>query len=100
MHTKINTHQNDSNSSTHGFWSKTKLDMQHIHLELLKILSYAFAKKIRHISRINIYVKHKIMVKSPEVGLCIKRLYPEVEHKNIFIFSYKNHLDRFNINTK
>jgi hypothetical protein len=34
------------------------------------------------------------------VCLCIKRLYPEVEHKKIFMFSYKNHLDRFNIKTK
>jgi hypothetical protein len=74
--------------------------MQHIHLDLLQILSYAFTKKIRHISRINISVEHKIMVNSPEVGLCITRLYPKVEHKKIFSFSYKNHLDTFNINTK
>jgi hypothetical protein len=38
------------------------------------------------------------MINSPEVGLGIKRLYPEVEHKKIFIFSYNNHLDRFSIN--
>jgi hypothetical protein len=29
------THQNDSNFLTHGLWSKTKLCMQHIHLEIL-----------------------------------------------------------------
>jgi hypothetical protein len=34
------------------------------------------------------------------VGYCIKRLHPEVEHKKIFIFIYKNQLNRFNINTK
>jgi hypothetical protein len=35
VHTKINTHQNDSNFLTQGHWSKAKLGMQHIHLELL-----------------------------------------------------------------
>jgi hypothetical protein len=40
------------------------------------------------------------MINSPEVCLCIKKLYPEVDHKKIFIFIYKNHLDRFSINTK
>jgi hypothetical protein len=35
MHTKINTHQNNSNFLTHDIWSKPKLGMQHIHLELL-----------------------------------------------------------------
>jgi hypothetical protein len=52
-------------------------------------LSYAFTKKIRHISRINISDKHKIMVNSPEVDLWIERLYLEVEHKNIIIFATK-----------
>jgi hypothetical protein len=40
------------------------------------------------------------MVNSLGVGLCIKRLYPEVEHKKVFNVSYKNHLYRFSINTK
>jgi hypothetical protein len=40
------------------------------------------------------------MINSLEMGLGIKQLYPEVEHKKIIIFSYKNHLDRFSINTK
>jgi hypothetical protein len=32
---KKNTHQNVSNIPAHDLWSKTKLGMQHIHLELL-----------------------------------------------------------------
>jgi hypothetical protein len=100
MHNKINNHQRGPNFLTHGLWSKTKLGMQHINLELLKILSYAITLKIKHISRINIYNKYKIIINSPEVHLDIKRLHEEVEHKNLIIFSYKNHLDRFNINTK
>jgi hypothetical protein len=90
----------EPNFLTHGLWSKPKIGMQNIHLELLQILSNAFTKKIRYISRINIYVKHKIMFNSPEDCLCIKNLYPEVEHKNLITFSNKNHLDRFCINTK
>jgi hypothetical protein len=35
MRTKINTHQNDFISLIHDLWSKTRLGMQHIHLELL-----------------------------------------------------------------
>jgi hypothetical protein len=47
MHNKINKHQMDPNFLTHGLWSKTKLVMQQIHLELLiKILSYAITKKL------------------------------------------------------
>jgi hypothetical protein len=62
MHTKLNTHQNDSNFLTHSLWSKTKLGMQHIHLELLWILSYAITNKNKHISRINNSDKHKIVM--------------------------------------
>jgi hypothetical protein len=40
------------------------------------------------------------MVHSPEVHLGIKISHAEVEHKSLFIFNYKNHLDRFIINTK
>jgi hypothetical protein len=54
MHTKINTHQNDSNFLTHDLRSKTKIEMQHIYLELLWTLIYAITKKNKHISRINI----------------------------------------------
>jgi hypothetical protein len=80
---------------SHDLWSKPKLGMQHIHLELLWILSYAFSKRIEHISRINIYDKYKIVINSPKVHLGIKRQHAEVGHKNLIILSYKNHLDRF-----
>jgi hypothetical protein len=73
MHTKIKTYQNDSNFLTHDLWSKTKLGMQHIHQELLWILSYVFTKKIRHIPRINISDNYEIMINSPEVHFSIKR---------------------------
>jgi hypothetical protein len=72
MHTKLNTHQNDSNFLTHDIWSKPKLGMQHIHLELLWIFSYAFTKKNKHISRINISDKYKIVINSPKVLFGIK----------------------------
>jgi hypothetical protein len=65
MHTKINTQQNDPNFLTHVIWSKTSLGMQHIHLGLLWSLSYAFSKKIKHNSRINIFGNYKIVVNSP-----------------------------------
>jgi hypothetical protein len=51
-----------------------------------------------HISRINTSDHAKIMIISPVVRLGITRPYAEVGHKNIFIFSYKNHLDGFYIN--
>jgi hypothetical protein len=44
---------------------------------------------------INISVKLKIMIKSPEVCLGFR-----VGHRNINIFIYKNHLSRFCINVK
>jgi hypothetical protein len=40
------------------------------------------------------------MINSPEVNLGIQRSHAEVEHKNLNMFRYNNHLDRFNINTK
>jgi hypothetical protein len=52
-------------------------------------LGYAFTRKIRHKSRINIFVKHIIMVNSPEVVLCIKRS-PEVEHKKYLFLAKKS----------
>jgi hypothetical protein len=72
MHTKINTHQNDSNFLTHDICSKYKLGMQPIHLELIWILSYAFSKKIRNISRINISVNYKSVINSSEVHFGIE----------------------------
>jgi hypothetical protein len=73
MHTKMNTHQKDPNFLTHVIWSKPKLGMQHIHLELLWILSYAFSKKNKHISRIIISDNYKIVINSPKVHFGIKR---------------------------
>jgi predicted RNA-binding protein len=70
---KQNTHQNDSNFLTRDLWSKPKLGMQHIHLELLWNLTYAITKKNKLISRINISNKYKIVINSPEVHFGIKR---------------------------
>jgi hypothetical protein len=63
-------------------------------------LSYVFSKKIKHISRINISDKHKIVSKSPEVNFGITRQHAGVGHKNTIIFGYKNHLVRFCRNGK
>jgi hypothetical protein len=57
-------------------------------------------KKNKHISRITIYDNYKIVINSPELHFGIKRQHAEVGHKNLNIFSYKNHLDRFCINRK
>jgi hypothetical protein len=48
-----------------------------------------------HIFRINTSDHAKIVINSPKVQLGITRPHAEVGHKNIFIFIYKNHLDRF-----
>jgi hypothetical protein len=53
-----------------------------------------------HKLRINIFVKLKIMVNSQEVCFDIKRQHAQVGHKNINIFSYKNHLGSFYRNGK
>jgi hypothetical protein len=63
-------------------------------------VSYAFSKKIKHISRINISDNHKIVINSPEVYFGITRQHAEVGAKNITIFGYKNHLGRFYRNEK
>jgi hypothetical protein len=52
------------------------------------------------ILRINASGHSQILSNSPEVCLDIKRPHAEVGQKNIIIFSYKNHLDRFFINRK
>jgi hypothetical protein len=62
-------------------------------------LSYAITFKTKNISRINIYDRYKIVINSPVVHSGITRSHAEFVHKNIIIFSYKNHLDRFSINT-
>jgi hypothetical protein len=87
MHTKINTHQNDPNFLTHVIWFKTSLVVQHIHLELLWNLSYVFAKKNKHNSRINISANYKIVLNSPEVCFGIRRQCAQVGCKNLIIFS-------------
>jgi hypothetical protein len=92
MHTKINTHQNDSNFLIHDLWFETMLAMQHIHLELIWILSYAITKKNKHNSRINISDNYKIIINSPEVHFGIKRQQAEVGHKNLIILSQKKSL--------
>jgi hypothetical protein len=43
----------------------------------------------------NISNRDKFRVNSPEVHFSITRQYPEVELKNNYILSYKNHLGRF-----
>jgi hypothetical protein len=73
MHKKIITHQNDPNFLTHVIWSKISLVVQHIHLELLGNLRYAFSKKIKHNSGIIIYCNYKIVINSPEVCFGTKR---------------------------
>jgi hypothetical protein len=78
----------------------TNLGMQHIHLEVLWILSYAITKKNKHILRINIFDNYKIVINSSEVHFGIERQHAEVGHKNLNIFGYKNHLDKFCINRK
>jgi hypothetical protein len=86
MHTKIITQQNDPNFLTHVIWPKISLVVHHIHLELLWNLSYAFSKKIKHNSRINISGNYKIVINSPEVCSGIKRQFAKVGCKNINIF--------------
>jgi hypothetical protein len=46
------------------------------------------------------YDHAQIVINSPEVQLGITIPHVEVGHKNIFIFIYKNHLDRFCIKGK
>jgi hypothetical protein len=53
-----------------------------------------------HKLRIIIYVKPKIMINSQEVCFDITRQCAQVGHKNINIFSKKNHLYRFCRNGK
>jgi hypothetical protein len=53
-----------------------------------------------HKLRINISVKPKIMINSEEVCFDITRQHAHVGHKNINIFSYKNHLGSFCRNGK
>jgi hypothetical protein len=63
-------------------------------------LTYAITKKSKHISKINISDDYKNVINSPDVYFGITRPHAEVGHKNLIIFSYKNHLDRFCIKRK
>jgi hypothetical protein len=53
-----------------------------------------------HKLRINIYVKLKTMINSQEVCFDIARQHAQIGHKNINVFSYKNHLGSFCRNGK
>jgi hypothetical protein len=63
-------------------------------------VGYAITKKIKHISRINISDNYKIVINSPYMHFGINRQCADVGHKNLIIFSYKNHFDRFCIKRK
>jgi hypothetical protein len=69
--------------------------MQQAHLELPLIMHYYFTKENKHILRIDTSDRSKIVINSPEVYFRIKRPHAEVGNKNIMMFSYKKHLDRF-----
>jgi hypothetical protein len=61
-------------------------------------LDYAFTKKNKHISIINISDKNKIVINPPEVYLGIKGQHAEVGHKNLIMHKYKTiHIKRFKI---
>jgi 3-methyladenine DNA glycosylase Mpg len=53
-----------------------------------------------HLLRINTSDHPKTVINSPDVYLGVSRQNAQVGHKNINIFSYKNHLGRFCINGK
>jgi hypothetical protein len=53
-----------------------------------------------HSLKINTSDQPKIVIKSPEVYLGIRRQHAQVGHKNINMFSYKNHLGRICIKGK
>jgi hypothetical protein len=84
---KLIAQQNDPNFLTHVITFKSSLVVQHIHLELLWNLSCAILKKNKHNSRIIISGIHKIVIKSPQVCLGIKRQCAKVGCKNLIIFS-------------
>jgi hypothetical protein len=86
MHTKLNNQQNDPNFLTHVIWPKNSQEVQHIHLELLWNLSYAFLKTNKHNSIINISSNYKILINSPRVCFGIERQCEKVSCKNVIIF--------------
>jgi hypothetical protein len=94
MHTKINIHRNDPNFLTHVIWSKTSTRDATYTPRTMVNLIYAFLKKNKHNSRINISGNYKIVVNSLEVCFGITRQYAKVGCKNLIIFIYKNPLCR------
>jgi hypothetical protein len=100
MHIKINITEMEPNFLLHMLWPKTSLRNQQTHLDLLWILIYTLKIKNKHKLRNNISNRDKIRVNSPEVHFRITRHYPEVELNNNYILSYKNHLGRFDNNTR
>jgi biotin carboxylase len=52
-------------------------------------LTYAITKKNKHISRINISDKYKIVINSPEMHCSIKRQHEAVGHKNLINLATK-----------
>jgi hypothetical protein len=56
--------------------------------------------KNKHTLGNNISNRDKFRVNSPEVHCSITRQYPEAGLKNKYILSYKNHLGRFDNNTR
>jgi hypothetical protein len=53
-------------------------------------LGYAITLKIKHILRINISDKCKIVINSLEMHLGTTRSYAEVEHKNLIFLAKKS----------
>jgi hypothetical protein len=53
-----------------------------------------------HLLKINNFDQPKIVIKSPEVYLGVSSKHAQVGHKNINMFSYKNHLGRICIKRK
>jgi hypothetical protein len=82
------------------FCSKTSLRNQQTNFELLWILIYTFMSKNKHKLGNNICNRDKIKVNSAEVHFSITRQYPEVGLKNNYILINKNHLGRFDNNTR
>jgi hypothetical protein len=74
-------------------------DAAHTPRTIMK-LDFCNYQQNKHNSRINISVKYKIVINSPEVCCGIKRQYVKLCCKNLIIFSYKNHLCIFYRNGK
>jgi hypothetical protein len=89
MHKYINKVLLHPNSFLQLLWPKTILGYQHVHHKHIWNLNYAFKCKSEHKSRLNISNKDKFMTNIVKLNLFITWTYPQVEHKNQFIFCYK-----------